>query len=147
MKKVFCVVMAALLLAGICACVSTETDNQAVDLAHNSRNSLNWAGIYTGVIPAADGPGINVRIVLNENGTYEISYQYIDRGDERFENAGTFTWDASGNVIILDSREFPPYYRAGENRLTQLDMEGKDITGVLAGNYILSKVQNQGSTD
>ena len=142
MKKFFGAVMVSLLLAGICACVSTGAGRQAIDAAHNSRNSLNWAGIYTGVIPAADGPGINVRIALNGNGAYEISYQYIERGEERFESAGTFTWDESGNIIILDTVEFPPYYRVGENRLIQLDMEGKDITGMLADNYVLSKVLN-----
>ena len=138
MKKSLYLVLVALLLAVLCACGSNKA-GKAVDSAHNSKNSLNWAGLYTGMIPAADGPGINVRITLHENGAYEISYQYIDRGDERFEHAGTFTWNDSGSVIILDSTEFPPYYKVGENILIQLDMEGKDITGPLAENYRLQK--------
>ena len=135
------VAMVFLLLAVLCACGSNKT-GKAVDLAHNSRNSLNWAGLYTGMIPAADGPGINVQITLSEDGSYKISYQYIDRSNERFEQTGSFTWNDAGSVIILDTTEFPPYYQVGENWLMQLDMEGKEITGLLAENYRLIKETN-----
>jgi uncharacterized lipoprotein NlpE involved in copper resistance len=133
-----CVVLVSLLLAVLCGCGSNKA-GKAVDLAHSSRNSLNWAGLYTGVIPAASGPGIDVQLTLNEDGSYKISYRYIDRGDERFEQAGTFTWNDSGSMVILDTTEFPPYYQVGENWLMQLDMEGKEITGLLAENYRLRK--------
>jgi hypothetical protein len=58
-----------------------------------------------------------------------------------FTGSGTFKWDNDGGVIILDTADFPPYYRVGENKLIQLDMQGKIITGSLAENYVLKKVQ------
>ena len=37
------------------------------DPAHNSRNSLDWAGIYEGVLPCADCPGIQTRLTLSRD--------------------------------------------------------------------------------
>ncbi|GHV84270.1 hypothetical protein AGMMS50212_16100 [Spirochaetia bacterium] len=137
MRKMFLVFAAAFLLFGLGACGST---GKAIDAAHNSRNSLNWDGVYRGVIPAADGPGINVEITLNNDGTYSISYQYIDRGGETFTETGAFQWNNAGSAIVLDVKDMPPHYQVGENILIQLDKSGKKITGALADNYILKKV-------
>ncbi|MDR0379793.1 MAG: copper resistance protein NlpE, partial [Candidatus Accumulibacter sp.] len=52
--------------------------------------------------------------------------------------SGTFRWDKGRNVIALDAENFPPYYRVGEDRLIQMDMEGNPITGDLADNYVLT---------
>jgi len=99
------------------------------------------AGIYVGVIPAADCPGITVTAILNTQGQYKITYQYIDRGVEVLTFTGDFTYDAKTGIINLNSKNLPPYYKAGKNSLTQLDMEGNVITGRLAKNYILRKVE------
>ncbi|MHC6204376.1 copper resistance protein NlpE [Breznakiellaceae bacterium SP9] len=154
MRKVFLVFIAAFSLLGLVACGSTgeaidaapNPADTAIDAAHNSRNSVNWAGVYRGVIPAADGPGINVEITLGNDETYSISYQYIDRSDEVFTGSGTFKWDDAGSTIALDFEDkdapapFAPYYQVGENILIQLDMSGEKITGDLADNYVLKKV-------
>ena len=107
----------------------------------DSQNVPRWAGIYTGVIPAADGPGISVVAILRADMSYKITYQYIDRGTELLVFTGTFEWDDRARTIALDSRALPPYYRVGRNSLTQLDMEGKRITGSLAKNYELRMVR------
>jgi len=136
-KELFCCAVIVLLLTiGLGAC-------QSVDSAHNSRNSLDWQGVYTGVIPAADTSGIDVRITLNPDQTYELRYEYLDRANSVFTGKGKFEWDKAGNVIILDTldgKSFPPYYGVGENILIQLDMKGKKITGNLANNYVLKKL-------
>ncbi|GHV71832.1 hypothetical protein AGMMS49928_25590 [Spirochaetia bacterium] len=137
MKKTILLITAvAVSLWGIAACTST---GKAIDAAHNSRNSVDWPGVYRGVIPGADS-AINVEITLGEDGTYTLSYQYIDKSDEVFTSSGTFTWDDAGSVITLDVKDMPPYYQVGENRLIQLDMAGKKISGDLADMYILKKV-------
>jgi uncharacterized lipoprotein NlpE involved in copper resistance len=97
--------------------------------------------VYTGVIPAASGPGINVRLTLYAGETYEIHYRYIDRQDSDFTEKGMFKWNKAGSVITLDTVDFPPHYKVGEDTLTQLDMSGKPITGGLADNYVLGKMR------
>jgi uncharacterized lipoprotein NlpE involved in copper resistance len=133
MKKNFFVVVLTFLLLNLLSCATTS---------HNSRNSSDWAGVYIGVIPSASGMGINVKFTLNADETYTIEYQYIGKSDEIFPRTGTFTWNSEGDTIILDSVNsdgFPPYYKVGENTLTQLDLEGNIITGDLADMYILHK--------
>ena len=42
---------------------------------HNSRNSLDWAGTYEGVLPCADCPGTKTRLTLNQDGSYRLVTQ------------------------------------------------------------------------
>ena len=107
--------------------------------AHNSRNSLDWAGTYAGHTPSASGMGIEVRLTLNEDGTYALHYHYVGREDPDFRSTGNFTWDNAGSVITLDLSDGPSHYRVGENMLLQLDLEGREITGDLAQMYVLRK--------
>jgi uncharacterized lipoprotein NlpE involved in copper resistance len=115
------------------SCVSSKAATNTPEL------SLNWAGIYSGVTPAADGPGIEVQITLNTDKTFTLQYKYIDRIDSIFMHEGSFTWDKKGEIIILDIENTPPYYKVEENKLIQLDMQGKRITGDLADHYVLEK--------
>ena len=125
----------------------------------NARNNLDWAGVYQGVVPSAGGMGIKVQLVLSEHqtqgGTFELTYEYLE-GEQTVpeigsaawaewsgrvgSESGTFEWDETGNVIRLDVANWPPYYRVGENIITQLDMSGNLITGALAEQYVLTKV-------
>lgn len=54
---------------------------------HTAETSLDYTGTYTGVLPAADCPGIEVRLILGDDGRYTLDEQYIDR-DTRFHTAG-----------------------------------------------------------
>jgi uncharacterized lipoprotein NlpE involved in copper resistance len=107
---------------------------------HNSRNSLDWAGLYSGTIPCANCEGIKVEINLNIDETYQISYLYLGKENNTPEVvSGKFAWNETGNAIILDTKDYPPYYKVGENRLIQLDMDGNPINGEYADMYILAK--------
>lgn len=108
---------------------------------HNSMNSLDWPGIYRGVLPCADCEGIDTEIKLDKDLTYSLKIRYLGKGDSVFENRGTFAWHDQGNQIILDSASqgSPIYFLVGENRITQLDLNGHPITGRLADRYILKK--------
>ncbi|MCL2043430.1 MAG: copper resistance protein NlpE [Treponema sp.] len=139
MKKnllIFMVILAPGVLT-IC-CRSTEVW-EYIDI-HNSQNSVSWGGIYSGIIPAASGPGIYVQINLYYNETFRLQYHYIDEEiGSNTSREGSFSWDETGNRIILDIDNYPPWYHVGSNTLTQLDLDGKPISGSLADNYILTK--------
>jgi uncharacterized lipoprotein NlpE involved in copper resistance len=127
MKKGFFLLVTAFLLFGFISCSNSD-----------------WAGIYTGVIPAADAEGIYVKITLNTNETYKVEYQYIGKGDDIFTNTGTFNWNSEKDTVILATEkegDLPKYYKLGKNTLTQLDMAGKIITGEFANYYILTKAK------
>lgn len=97
------------------------------DNAHNSRNSLDWAGLYEGVLPCADCPGIKMQLSLARDGRYELAMQYLDRDVVPRLVYGHFTWHTSGNAITLDAAGGGQQFAVGEGRLTQLDRAGAPI--------------------
>jgi len=135
-KKAFLILMAILAIFGLAACASSKGP---VDI-HNAKISANWSGVYTGTIPSASGSGINVHLKLNQNETFELRYDYLDKPSNPFISKGSFKWDDAGDIITLDITDAPPHYKVGENKLIQLDMEGNLITGKLADDYVLRKL-------
>jgi len=112
----------------------------AVADGHNSANSLDWAGVYKGVLPCADCEGIETSLTLNMDNGYQLSTTYLGKDATSFKQQGRFEWDAKGSVIrLLNQKDGPALYKVGENQLFQLDMEGQLITGDLADNYKLMK--------
>jgi uncharacterized lipoprotein NlpE involved in copper resistance len=124
--------IALVCLFGISSCTSTGG-------AGEKQGEPLWAGMYYGVIPAADCPGIAVVAIFNTSGFYKITYQYIDRDVPVVTFSGNFTWDEKAKTISPDGSDLPSYKLKGD-KLIQLDMKGKEITGRLARNYILRKV-------
>jgi heat shock protein HslJ len=115
--------------------------NKIIIDTHNSKNALDWQGTYKGITPCADCEGIATEVILNNDLTYIIKTKYLGKNNEKvFEEKGTFTWDKTGTTIIFnDFKGKPNQYKVGENKLIQLDMKGKIITGALAEKYVLTK--------
>lgn len=142
MKKV-CLIAVAFSLLIACqsnknetpATRQTELQPATVD-SHNAQNSLDYTGTYSGLLPAASGPGMRVTITLNDTAFHQ-TINYIDH-DSIFETFGSYAWD-SGNIITLHGVDKPNQYLVGENRLYHLDVDGNRITGDLADQYILNK--------
>lgn len=45
---------------------------------HDAESSLDYQGTYTGVFPAADCPGIDMRLTLKKDGTYSLHMKYLN---------------------------------------------------------------------
>jgi uncharacterized lipoprotein NlpE involved in copper resistance len=138
------------LLFQLSACKSrgkkqTDSSNEIrATTVDNSQVSVDWAGTYAGLLPCADCPGIETRLTLNIDNTYQISWKYQDRKNATHQNSGSFLWNTGGGIITLgnlDKDQYPTQYLVGEDRLFQLDLQGNRITGDLEQNYILTKVQ------
>lgn len=105
-------------------------ENQTVTAIDNSRTSLDWNGIYSGVLPCADCDGTQATITLTQENTYELRIQYIGKMDPENILNGTFTWNENGSIIRLDNEnlgEFPIQYQVGENTLIPLNANGSRI--------------------
>lgn len=140
----FLLIISAILLYG---CKSTDTGKPVnkEDNAHNSQNSLDWAGLYSGVIPCADCEGIKTKVRLNNDGTFHKESVYLGKNEAPFERKGNINWNENGNIVMLaglNTDEIPEKYFVAENRLIKLDMDGKFIEGELAENYVLKKIEN-----
>jgi uncharacterized lipoprotein NlpE involved in copper resistance len=132
MKKIFFIPALVFFALGLNSCLQKKTAEAA--------NAVNFS-VYSGLVPAASGSGIEVEITLTDDFAYIVEYKYRDKSDERFVQSGTYTKDAGKGLITLEIENFPPYYQIGEGTLTQLDMAGNKITGNLADNYVLKKIQ------
>lgn len=121
--------------------VVNDSASSTVSDEHNSQNSLDYLGMYKGVLPCADCNGISTNIILSKDLSYEIITVYLGKREKIHREKGTFTWNKEGNTIILNEiKNAPNQYFVGENTLIQLDMEGKRITGELANKYVLVKL-------
>lgn len=133
---------AAIIAMAFTACQTTKTTHSGTaDMAHNSRNSVDWAGTYQGTLPCADCPGIRYTITLNDDGTYLLKTRYLEKDDSVFTESGAFTWDDNGGQIALANRD--EQFQVGENQLFHLDTEGNRITGSLADHYVLAKINDR----
>ncbi|MCH6233606.1 copper resistance protein NlpE [Cognataquiflexum rubidum] len=107
---------------------------------HNASNSLDFLGIYKGVLPCADCEGIETTIELGSGNSYLKKSTYLGKENQSvIESSGVFTWNEAGNTITLQDEEVPNQYFVGENVLFHLDLEGNRITGDLEKNYQLVK--------
>ncbi|WP_304517633.1 copper resistance protein NlpE N-terminal domain-containing protein [Cecembia rubra] len=109
-------------------------------LADNSRNSLDWYGVYKGITPCADCEGIETTITLKRNSTFKRSLKYLGKNENSFFDEGNFEWDETGSYVTLMGKEgTTQMYQVGENVIFHLDQEGNRITGELANMYRLQK--------
>ena len=150
MQRVFqrLTIMALLALFAVFALAGCTTPPRASTTGappsgDNSRNSLDWQGVYVGTIPCADCPGIRVRIELHDDATFARSWTYLERNVAPLTDTGRFEWDSAGARITLMSAERDAQqYQVGENVLFTLDRNGQRITGERADLYRLAKVVN-----
>ncbi len=117
--------LALLLAAGLAACAPrAEGPSAKAPDMHNSRNALDWAGTYEGVLPCPDCPGIKTRLVLQSDGRFELSTQALERQTAAQTARGRFSWDTAGGTITLDDSGKGQRFRVGEGRLLQINPDG-----------------------
>lgn len=142
-KKYFVwIIFCTVLLAGCTNGKKAEdakgtTDTAQVADLHTAETSLDYYGLYKGVTPAADCPGIETTLTLNTDNTFTLRLVYIDR-DTQFDETGNFVLD--GNILTLTSRDgTKSYYKVEEGQVRMLNADKQEVTGELADMYILKQ--------
>lgn len=115
-----------------------EVVGQAFIDENNAQLALDYPGTYQGVLPTADGEGMDVTIVLGDS-TYTKTVSYVGKTAAPIVEEGIYVWGTDGNTISLQGVTAPNQYFVSENVLIQLDTEGKRIEGNLADQYKLGK--------
>jgi heat shock protein HslJ len=135
MKKVIIILCAVIFIMCVNTCKVRERSLANTD---HSDASADLSGVYTGMLPCADCPGIQTKIELKKDATYVMQTKYIDRSEELFTDSGKFRWNVEDRTITLDNSLVSQCLVEG-NTLTVL-VNGKKTTGELAEYYILRKV-------
>lgn len=107
------------------------SDSDTIDI-----NSV--SGVYRGSMPAADCPGIEVKLTLKKDGKYECVNKYIERG-EYVEN-GTYSIDGDVLVMLAENLRDSSFYRINRRDLIMLDRNRQEIDSPFAYMYVLRKL-------
>lgn len=140
--------LATIALAGSLIGCSNDTNESSVaqeaaitsQVENTADVSLDWTGIYEGILPCADCSGIKTTLTLNANKTFELAQTYLTgKKEEKTEVAtGGFHWVGEKPVIELDDKGTPIYYMITEGAAIKYDTEGNPIDSKL--NYKLEQV-------
>ena len=90
---------------------------------HTSQNSLDWAGVYEGILACPDCPDTHTRLTLGADGSFELVSRPLARGAAPTSSTGQFTWAADGNSIALADAVGSLRFAVGEGRLVPLASE------------------------
>lgn len=118
------------------------TENNKSLQLHNSRNSLDWAGTYSGLLPCKECLGVETILELNEDETYRLISRRTNDNDETEEqqSSGNFSWNEEGSAITLDEEAEMPPFKVGENYLVPLDSLGFEVKPEPGNNFKLLKL-------
>lgn len=150
MKKILIAVFSFLSILG---CKTVEEENREGNtssstlagegqLIHNSRNSLDWNGTYTGVLPCMDCPGIETLLVINEDLTYTLEQKKIETAENEsteFKTTGNFSWNEQGNIISVGTLEGELELKVEELFLVPVDPNGFEVKPEPGNNFKLLK--------
>lgn len=141
------VAAAALALAGCNAHTSddvakadtTNTAQASTTTPANLTTAQQNAGVYSGVLPAADCEGIRTTLYIRPDGTYTRISEYI--GADTFEEGGTWKTDDKGVTHMKPANNQDPEWLMDfeETEVVLLDPEGNPVKGPLADHYKLKK--------
>jgi uncharacterized lipoprotein NlpE involved in copper resistance len=92
----------------------------AVDI-HTSRNSLDWPGVYEGLLVCADCAGIHTQLTLDGDGSFTLVTRRLVRDAVPSFEHGQFDWEPDGNTIVLDIEGGERRFAVGEGRLLLLE--------------------------
>lgn len=114
--------------------VISEVDHGSPASASPAFDVKAFAGLYAGILPCADCPGIDTSIAFTPEGGYSMSETYQD-GAGSFVSKGTWTLREDGKTLLLDPEDKEDrdrwYEIVSATELRALDREGKAIDGKL----------------
>lgn len=118
----------------------TAMNGEGFEEHHTSQNSLDYQGVYIGILPCDDCEGVETTIALGVDNVFLKKERFIGKNENRVQEiTGEYFWHTSGQVITLEGLNTGHQFFVGENYISQLDSEGKRRTGALEDKYRLNK--------
>lgn len=140
MKTVKLFLILLIFSTGIISCKSTHTVQKSeINITGGEAiKSIDWPGIYQGILPCANCEGIQIQLILNSDLSFLLEMRYNGKDEKILKTKGSFIWSAEANKITLDDSDKQSFL-VGENQLFQLDENGSKMSGDLTVKYILEK--------
>ncbi len=102
------------------------------------------AGVYAGTVPCADCPGIDYRVNIKPDFTFEARMVYQERSEEPTDLSGSYAFTEDGILVLEKQDPGMNYFKVEPAALVMLDLEGREITGDLADRYRLTELTRGG---
>lgn len=75
----FLFIITAVFVITLSCSTSNQTANSISLDGHEAKNSLDWEGTYSGILPCASCPGILTDITLNKDQTFVLTQEYLEK--------------------------------------------------------------------
>jgi len=136
----------AFVIATLSLSSCATTPKSSLPDGHTAKTSLDYPGVYLGVLPCADCSGIKTRIYLNKDNTYVLQQEYLGKNATNIVEDGTYSFDESGNVVTIkpktkNGQSFKLF--VGQDHLSMLNQDGTKITSSLKDHYVFTKDYNE----
>lgn len=102
--------------------------------------NIGITGVYSGLIPCADCEGIQYRLALSGDGSYQEQLTYKGKSSKPYIGRGRYTLEGDTLVKLNKKTAGMSLFRVHPKGLLMLDADGQPITGDLADHYILMKL-------
>ena len=120
----------------------TQENSTSDNIASNSTQQ--WQGVYHGVFPCPSCEGMDTTLELTAPNKYTINTIRLGSDSHPYRGQGTFEWDKTGNIIILDRGHI---YQVFSDHLYLLDVEFNRIKGPDAERYRVDKINGIGTNN
>lgn len=133
-------ILAALILFQF-SCNNNANQNQKEDnIVQTKSADINFSGTFSGLIPCADCPGIELTVSFNPDSSYTESMVYQERNSS-FKDTGHWVLDNKILTIQYNKAQAEPRYFLikSDTAIAWLDADKKEIEGPLKEHYILRK--------
>lgn len=129
----------------IASCNSNPSPIASTDSAYKTvvpKTPFIKAENYVGTMPCADCEGIDVSLQLNSDSSYILNSVYkgsrVDSSNNHEVDNGTWSMYGDDTLVLSVKGKSTKYIKSGSS-LSQLDGDGKVITGPSANNFVLHK--------
>ena len=134
------------LIALIVSCNSNKNGIASTDSSYKTvvpETALIDAENYVGTLPCADCEGIDVSLQLNKDSSFVMNSFYKgtrgDSADNHLKEIGSWSLHGADTLYLINTNSHLTKYIKTDSTLTQLNGDGKIITGNVASMFILRK--------
>lgn len=101
------------------------------------------SGVYYGMLPCDDCYGVKTTLALNANNSYIKITQMTGKSQRDYVEKGKYSLGDKNNTIVLTPRKgsTQSQYMVANNKLFQLDNNGKPFSGKEAERYVLNRTE------
>lgn len=98
---------------------------EAAPAASPAASQAAYSGAYKGVLPCASCPGIDTTLVINDDGSYELTTLFLEEKDAKPETVrGKYSLSEDKTLLRLDEAGNGYVYFIGDGLLEMRDADG-----------------------